>query len=197
MKYGKLVLGTMALLAMGLAHAQQSFDLTFSTSAGISGNLILTGTEIGTTGEYFITNATGEINSNSVSLLATGSNLWNSPSTTNGHQNYVTGNWYYDNVLYTGASASFNGGAPFDLAGLGLKSGGQGMNLYSINGQYVFGDDHLYNGGVNYVPANVIGGAVSAVPEMTTYLQLLLGLTLVASLAVRRHAQAAQRTVRA
>jgi len=176
-----------ALSAVPLVSHAGTFDLNFSgtypggSPGSISGSVVLTGTSLGG-GDFLITSASGMINGESVSLAAgvlcstnatTLANCYGS-STVNGFPDYIAyygaGNsngYVYDNVYYTGASATANDGA-LDDGGLGLMIPGDVINICQCAGpgSFSFADEITWppggSGAGAFVPITLV---TSTVPE--------------------------------
>jgi hypothetical protein len=187
-----------ALFALPMATQAGTFSLNFTgaypggSPGSISGRVVLTGTSLGG-GDYLITSASGTINGEAASLAAgvlcstnsaTLANCFGS-STINGFPDYIayygtahSNGYVYDNVYYTGASATANDGA-LDDGGLGLMISGDVINICQCNGpgSFTFADEITWppggNGAAAFVPITLVA---TTVPEPGAFALLGLGL---------------------
>lgn len=183
--------------AVPMVSQAGTFDLNFSgaypggSPGSISGAVVLTGTSVGG-GDYLITSASGEINGEAVSLAAgipcstSSTTLKNCGGPTiNGFNAsiayYGTANsngYVYDDVYYTGASATANDGA-LDDGGLGLMIPGDVINICQCNGpgSFTFADEITWppggNGAGAFVPITLVA---TTVPEPASLALLAIGL---------------------
>jgi hypothetical protein len=199
------------------AQAQESvvldFTGTYANGNPITGDITLSGSAVSADpGAYLITSVTGTINGESVSLLPevlciAGSSC--APGTPGASYNgfttygstyaaFGTGymgrgqGWGFDDIYYTGAAATANGG-PLDPDGIGLEIAGNQINICGDycgapptagNPPYLYGDQVTWPIGGNpndaYVPITLVSNTIptppTSVPEPATLSLLGLGM---------------------
>jgi hypothetical protein len=199
-----LGLFAVALFAVPMAaQAQESvvldFTGTYPNDTTFTGDITLSGTPVSADpGAYLITSVSGTIDGESVSLLpktpCTGGscdpgNLFKGIFAEYSYFYGSSQGWGYDDIYYTGAAATTNGG-PLDVWGIGLLAGG--TNSINICGDgcgnntpgaypYLYGDQVTWPPGTSpgpnvFVPITLVSHTIPSVPEPATLSLFGLGM---------------------
>jgi PEP-CTERM motif len=134
-KFSLALLAIAAALAITPAALADSFNFTFSAGT-VTATGTLTGSEIGNTGEWFITGGTIDITSGGI-VQGAGSLYGVLPSSPGNvpitNVGFGGTNMTYDNLLTPGANPQLDGnGLIFEVDGTGISIWGNGSNDYAL-----------------------------------------------------------------